>query len=50
MSNIHGDSFDTDITILEEEWQEAELGEFEHYMLKEFMNNLTRLGNALTAD
>ena len=35
MSNLRGESFDTDITVLEEEWQEAELGKFEHYMLKE---------------
>ncbi|MEC8540406.1 MAG: glutamine--fructose-6-phosphate transaminase (isomerizing) [Candidatus Thermoplasmatota archaeon] len=35
MSNMHGELFDTDITLLEEEWQEAELGKFEHYMLKE---------------
>ena len=35
MSNLRGESFDTDITVLEEEWQEAELGDFEHYMLKE---------------
>ena len=34
MSNLRGESFDTDITVLEEEWQEAELGDFEHYMLK----------------
>lgn len=35
MSNIHGHSFDTDVTILEDEWEEAVLGDFEHYMLKE---------------
>ena len=35
MSNLRGESFDTDITVLEEEGQEAELGKFEHDMLKE---------------
>ena len=35
MSNIHGDLFETDITVLEDDWEVAELGDYEHYMLKE---------------
>ena len=48
MSNIHGDLRDTDITILEEEWQEAELGDYEHYMLKEIFEQPDSLRHCIS--
>jgi glucosamine--fructose-6-phosphate aminotransferase (isomerizing) len=34
-SSLKGDSKEVEITVLEKSWGEAELGEYEHYMLKE---------------
>ncbi len=48
MSNIHGDLFETDITVLEDEWDEAELGDFEHYMLKEIFEQPDALRHCIS--
>ncbi len=48
MSNIHGDLFETDITVLEDEWEEAELGDFEHYMLKEIFEQPDALRHCIS--
>ena len=34
-SSLKGDSKEVEVTVLEKSWGEAELGEYEHYMLKE---------------
>ena len=48
MSNIKGEQLETDITVLEDEWEEAVLGDFEHYMLKEIFEQPDALRQCIT--